>query len=101
MATATDNELAQTAKWQEEVINSNASVEDIANGSFKMSYEALEEEYNKACERAKEIVKENEELKNELVELRKFAQYVRGLKTHEDFNKLRNVILTTNKNLGI
>jgi len=49
----------------------------------------------------KKLEEENQELKNELVELRKFAQYVRGLKTHEDFNKLRNVILTTNKNLGI
>ena len=49
----------------------------------------------------KRLEEENQELKNELVELRKFAQYVRGLKTHEDFNKLRNVILTTNKNLGI
>lgn len=49
----------------------------------------------------KKLEEENQELKTELVELRKFAQYVRGLKTHEDFNKLRNVILTTNKNLGI
>lgn len=48
----------------------------------------------------KKLEEENQELKDELVELRKFAQYVRGLKTHEDFNKLRNVILATNKKLG-
>ena len=48
----------------------------------------------------KQLEEENQELKDELVELRKFAQFVRGLKTHEDFNKLRNVILATNKKLG-
>lgn len=44
-----------------------------------------------------ELETENAELKAENVELRKFAEYVRSLKTHEDFNKLRNVILTINK----
>lgn len=45
----------------------------------------------------KQLEEENQELKAENVELRKFAEYVRSLKTHEDFNKLRNVILTINK----
>ena len=62
MATATDNEVAQTAK---------------------PTYEELE--------------KENKELREENIELTKFVNYVRGLKTHEDFNKLRNVIISVNK----
>lgn len=44
-----------------------------------------------------ELEIENAELKAENVELRKFAEYVRSLKTHADFNRLRNVILETNK----
>lgn len=43
------------------------------------------------------LEKENEELKKENEELKKFVNFVKGLKTHEDFNRLRNVILATNK----
>ena len=35
--------------------------------------------------------------KDELVELRRFAMYVRSLKTKDDFLRLRNVIVKTNK----
>ena len=69
MATATDNEIATTTK---------------------PSYEELEKMYN-------ELKAEKEEMVEELIELRKFVEYVRGLKTHEDFNKLRNVIISVNK----
>lgn len=70
MATATDNELAQM--------------------DTKPSYEELEKMY-------KELKEEKEEMVEELIELRKFVEYVRGLKTHADFNRLRNIILETNK----
>lgn len=56
----------------------------------KPSYEELEKMY-------KELKEEKEEMVEELIELRKFVEYVRGLKTHADFNKLRNVILAINK----
>ena len=44
-----------------------------------------------------ELKAEKEEMLEELIELRKFVEYVKDLKTHADFNRLRNVILTTNK----
>ena len=44
-----------------------------------------------------QLEKENQELKDELVELRRFAMYVRSLKTKDDFLRLRNVIVKTNK----
>lgn len=69
MATATDNEIAQTTK---------------------PTYEELEKAYT-------ELKAEKEEMLKELIELRKFVEYVRELKTHADFNKLRNVILSVNK----
>ena len=69
MATATDNEIAATTK-----------------PVTKDNYIA-------------QLEKENQELKDELVELRRFAMYVRSLKTKEDFNRLRNVIIKTNKAL--
>lgn len=46
-----------------------------------------------------QLEKENQELKDELVELRRFAMYVRSLKTKDDFLRLRNVITKTNKAL--
>ena len=44
-----------------------------------------------------QLEKENQELKDEIVELRRFAMYVRSLKTKDDFLRLRNVITKTNK----
>lgn len=67
MATATDNEIAATTK------------------------PVTKDEY------IAQLEKENQELKDELVELRRFAMYVRNLKTKEDFLRLRNVITKTNK----
>ena len=52
-------------KWVKEFINSDATIEDVASGKFKMSYEALEECYFKACKWIKELVTENNELKEE------------------------------------
>jgi len=52
-------------KWVKEFINSDATIEDVASGKFKMSYEALEECYFKACKWIKEIVAENKKLKAE------------------------------------
>lgn len=43
------------------------------------------------------LIKQIEELQEENRELRKFVEYVRSLKTKEDFLRLRNVILDTNK----
>lgn len=62
----------------------------VADTDTKPSYEELEKMY-------KELKAEKEEMLEELIELRKFVEYVKGLKTHADFNRLRNVILTTNK----
>jgi cell division septum initiation protein DivIVA len=56
----------------------------------KMSYEELEKNYVA-------LINENAELKAENAELKKFVNYVRQLKTHADFNRLRNIILATNK----
>ncbi len=70
MATATDNEIATTAK---------------------PSYEELEKMY-------KELKAEKEEMLEELIPLRTFVLYVKDLKTHADFNKLRNIIIASNKN---
>ena len=56
----------------------------------KPTYEELEKMFN-------ELKAEKEEMLEELIELRKFVEYVKDLKTHADFNRLRNVILTTNK----
>ena len=67
MATATDNEIAATTK------------------------PVTKDEY------IAQLEKENQELKDELVELRRFAMYVRSLKTKDDFLRLRNVIVKTNK----
>ena len=67
MATATDNEIAATTK-----------------PVTKDDYIA-------------QLEKENQELKDEIVELRRFAMYVRSLKTKDDFLRLRNVITKTNK----
>ena len=67
MATATDNEIATTTK------------------------PVTKDEY------IAQLEKENQELKDELVELRRFAMYVRSLKTKDDFLRLRNVIVKTNK----
>ena len=67
MATATDNEIAATTK------------------------PVTKDEY------IAQLEKENQELKDELVELRRFAMYVRRLKTKDDFLRLRNVITKTNK----
>lgn len=67
MATATDNEIAATTK------------------------PVTKDEY------IAQLEKENQELKDELVELRRFAMYVRSLKTKDDFLRLRNVITKTNK----
>ena len=48
-------------------------------------------------EKKADLIKENNELRAENNELKKFVNYVRQLKTHADFNRLRNIILTTNK----
>ena len=58
--------------------------------SDKMSYEELEKNYLA-------LLKEKEALVEENVELRKFVEYVRSLKTHADYNRLRNIVLATNK----
>ena len=42
------------------------------------------------------LVKENEELREENFELRKFVNYVRSLKTEEDFINLKNVLESAN-----
>ena len=62
----------------------------MVENETKPSYEELEKMY-------KELKEEKEEMLEELIELRKFVEYVRCLKTHADFNRLRNVILSTNK----
>lgn len=61
------------------------------NENTKPSYEELEKMYN-------ELKAEKEEMLEELIELRKFVLYIKDLKTHEDFNKLRNIIIASNKN---
>ena len=58
--------------------------------SDKMSYEELEKNYLA-------LLKEKEELVSENVELRKFVNYVKSLKTHADYNRLRNIVTATNK----
>lgn len=44
------------------------------------------------------LVKENEELREENFELRKFVNYVRWLKTKADFMKLRSILQMADKN---
>lgn len=43
------------------------------------------------------LVKENEELREENFELRKFVNYVRWLKTDEEFLKLKEILAETDK----
>lgn len=62
----------------------------MAENENKPTYEELEKMFN-------ELKAEKEEMLEELIELRKFVEYVKDLKTHADFNRLRNVILETNK----
>lgn len=62
----------------------------MAENENKPTYEELEKMFN-------ELKAEKEEMLEELIELRKFVEYVKSLKTHADFNRLRNVILATNK----
>jgi hypothetical protein len=45
----------------------------------------------------KALLKTKDELVEENIELRKFVEYVRSLKTHADFNRLRNIVTATNK----
>ena len=56
----------------------------------KPTYEELEEEN-------KRLKEQNLELADELVGLRRFASYVRSLKTKADFGQLRNAILWVNR----
>ena len=55
-----------------------------------MSKEAL-------IEIVKSLQAKRDELVEENIELRKFVEYVRSLKTHADFNRLRNIVTATNK----
>lgn len=43
------------------------------------------------------LVKENEELREENFELRKFVNYVRWLKTDEEFLKLKEILAEADK----
>lgn len=43
------------------------------------------------------LVKENEELREENYELRKFVNYVRWLKTDEEFLKLKEILAEADK----
>lgn len=50
-------------------------------------------------EKKADLIKENNELRAENYELRKFVNYIRSLKTDEDFLKLKKILEEADKSL--
>ena len=66
--------------------------------TIKPTYEELEKQNQELKQYLANKTQEVSDLTLENIELKKFAEYVRSLRTQKDFLHLRNVILQVNKN---